>query len=340
MKAAVLRAVGQPLEIADVPVPEIAPDEVLVETRACGICRTDLHIQDGLAYVPALPHIPGHEPAGVVVAIGDRVRGLAPGDRVVPYLFVTCGRCRFCREGRDAQCLHVAGVLGVTLPGAFAEFFKAPARNLLTMPPGVPFAAAGLVSCALITAVHAYNRAQAPAEASAVVLGVGGIGQALVQLLVRGGARVAALGRGEESLAAARRYGAELALPFDNPAAVSQLREWAGDDGADRVFECVGTAATMRAAAELATRGGRVVVIGEEAEFPAVDTIRIAQRELEIVGSRNGSKQDATDTLQMLAAGRLVAPVAREIPLAGLNAALADMRAGRVHGRIVVSPGQ
>lgn len=126
MKAAVLRKLKQPLAIEEVAMPAIGPDDVLVETHACGICRTDLHIQDGLAYVPKLPHILGHEPAGVVASVGSRVRDIQVGQRVVPHLFVTCGRCANCRAGRDAQCLHSGGVLGVTLPGAFAEYFAAP----------------------------------------------------------------------------------------------------------------------------------------------------------------------------------------------------------------------
>ncbi len=91
MQAATLTEIGHPLQIVDVPIPEIGPGEVLVETRTCGICRTDLHIQDGLAYVPRLPHIPGHEPAGVVARVGSDVTDFEVGQRVVPHLFVRSG---------------------------------------------------------------------------------------------------------------------------------------------------------------------------------------------------------------------------------------------------------
>ena len=101
MKAAVLTEIGKPLVITDVPRPQILPDEVLVQTHSCGICRTDVHIQDGLAYIPSLPHIPGHEPAGVVVEVGSRVTNIRPGQRVTPHLFFTCGTCHYCRSGRD-----------------------------------------------------------------------------------------------------------------------------------------------------------------------------------------------------------------------------------------------
>ena len=103
MRAAVLQKLGEPLVVADVPVPAVGPGEVLVATRTCGLCGTDLHICDGLAYVPSLPHIPGHEPAGVIAALGDGVTGWRVGQRVVPHLFVTCGHCDYCRVGRDVN---------------------------------------------------------------------------------------------------------------------------------------------------------------------------------------------------------------------------------------------
>ncbi len=336
MKAAVLQELKQPLVIEDVPVPEPGPHDVLVETRTCGICRTDLHLQDGLAYVPTLPHIPGHEPAGVVAAVGSEVTDFKVGQRVVPHLFLTCGHCSSCCAGRDAQCLHVAGVLGVTLPGAFAEYFVAPARNLLVLPEGVDFGAGGLVSCAVVTAVHAYRRARVRPGDTAVVMGAGGIGLILVQILKAAGARVAVVSRSQQALCIAAEYDADLMLPADTPDVVDRVAEFTFGQGAACVFECVGTAATMGTAAELAARGGQIIVIGEEPEFPAVDTIRIAQRELEIIGSRNGSRQDAADALDMLAVGAMRPPILRHVPLEQINEALDFMRSGQAHGRIVV----
>jgi propanol-preferring alcohol dehydrogenase len=337
MKAAVLHELKQPLEIREIPRPEVGPHDVLVETHACGICRTDLHLQDGLAYVPSLPHVPGHEPAGIVAAVGSQVQGIEVGQRVVPHLFVTCGRCPNCRRGQDAQCTHLAGVLGVTLPGAFAEYFVAPAVNLLALPDAVGFEAGGLVSCAVITAVHAYRKARVGLGDVAVVLGAGGIGLLLVQILKAAGARTVVVSRSEQSLLRAAEFGADLLLPADSPDAAERVAAFSGGAGADCVFECVGSAATMRVAATLVRPLGRIVVIGEEPESPPVDTIEIAQRELEIIGSRNGSRQDAADALAMLEAGLLQVPIVRRVPLVGINDALDLMRTGQAHGRIVVT---
>lgn len=336
MKAAILTAIGRPLEITDVPRPLIGPNEVLIETRTCGICRTDVHIQDGLAYVPSLPHVPGHEPAGVVAEIGDRVSGIRVGQRVVPHLFLTCGHCHYCRTGRDAQCNDVAGIIGVTVGGGFAEFFKAPAHNLLVLPDAVDFESGGLTSCAVITAVHAYRRARIGVGDVAVVLGVGGIGQMLVQILKHAGTRVVGLSRSEQSLSLARQAGADLCVRFGESSAAEQVVDFADGAGAACVFECVGTAASMKVAASCTARGGQVIVIGEEPEFPAIDTIQIAQRELEIIGSRNGSKQDAADAIRWLAQGIIQPAVAKRLPLEEINAGLQLVREGTAHGRVVI----
>jgi D-arabinose 1-dehydrogenase-like Zn-dependent alcohol dehydrogenase len=118
--------------------------------------------------------------------------------------------------------------------------------------------------------------------------------------------------------------------------AVDQIRDFAGGEGADAVFECVGTADTMKFAARAARGGGQIVVIGEEPEFPAIDTIQIAQRELEIIGSRNGSIQDAANALELISAGIIQPPIAARFPLSELNEALQTLRSGQASGRLII----
>jgi D-arabinose 1-dehydrogenase-like Zn-dependent alcohol dehydrogenase len=337
MKAAVLTAIGKPLEIAEIPRPQIGPDDVLIETHTCGICRTDIHIQDGLAYVPSLPHVPGHEPAGIVAETGSRVEGISVGQRVVPHLFITCGQCTYCRTGRDAQCSNIGGIIGVTTGGGFAEYFKAPAANLLSLPDSVPFDIGGLTSCAVITAVHAYRRARIRNGDTVVVLGTGGIGQILVQILKHAGARVIGLSRSFRSLEQAQQAGADLCLNLSDPNLVSSVLRFSESLGATCVFECVGVAHTMKVAADCVMRGGQIVVIGEEPDFPKIDTIQIAQRELEIIGSRNGGRQDAVDAIQWMARGIILPIVSQRLPLEEVNNGLQLVRNGTAHGRVVIT---
>jgi len=337
MKAAVLPAIGQPLEICDVPLPTLGPEDVLVETHTCGICRTDIHIQDGLAYVPELPHVPGHEPAGVVAEVGERVHDIKVGQRVVPHLFLTCGACNYCRTGQDAQCSAVKGIIGVTTHGGFAEFFKAPAENLLLLPTEVPFDVGGLTSCAVVTAVHAYRRANLSVGDTALVLGTGGIGQILIQILKHASIRTMAISNSAPSLEAARSAGADLCLLTSRDAVEGAVQEFTSDRGASTVFECVGLGETMKLAGQCTARGGKIIVVGEEPEFPAIDTIQIAQRELEIKGSRNGSKQDAMDAMQWMARGIINPPIAAHLPLERINEGLEMVRNGSATGRVVIA---
>jgi len=149
--------------------------------------------------------------------------------------------------------------------------------------------------------------------------------------------RTAAVSRSAASLELATQAGAELAVTIDAPDVADRVREFSGEDGGvDCVFELVGLAGTMQAAASFVRPGGRIVVIGEEAEFPAVDTIQIAQRELQIIGSRNGGMQDARDALEMMATGAIRPHIAATHPLAEINEALDSVRRGEAHGRVVI----
>lgn len=327
MKAAVLERYNLPLVLAEVVDPIAGPGEVIVRTAGCGICRTDLHMIAGLAYRPALPHILGHEPAGRVASTGPGVTGWSIGDRVASYLFDTCGQCVACRDGSDAQCEHNKGILGVTRNGGFAELFRVRADNLLRVPPEVDLAMAGLVSCAVVTAVHATRRAVLSLGQRVAIVGAGGIGLTILQCLVHDGFEVHVVDPSE----AARRTSL-----FEGAASSSAPGDRSGEGTFDRVFDLVGTAASTGLAGRLVRRQGRIVVIGEEAEFPAIDTIALAQREIEIVGSRNGGRKDAQEALALMAQGVIRPYVADRIELDGINAALEAMRSGRVHGRIIV----
>jgi D-arabinose 1-dehydrogenase-like Zn-dependent alcohol dehydrogenase len=193
-----------------------------------------------------------------------------------------------------------------------------------------------------VTAVHAFHKSGLEANDSAVVVGAGGIGLMLVQLLARAGVRTAAISRSAESLKLAQQAGAALTFLSGADDAADRIRAMAGDDkdGADCVFELVGRAETMRIAANCTMRGGKIIVIGEEAEFPPINTIEIAQRELQIVGSRNGGMQDARDAIDFLARGVIRPLVAATYSLERINEAFEAVRSGKVHGRVVIQISQ
>jgi len=338
MRAAVLVELKKPLSIEDLPVPQISSDEVLVETKFCGICGTDLHIMEGRGYVPKLPHVLGHEPSGVVKQVGSSVRSFKPGDRVVPYLFITCGRCSYCKAGRESMCAELRGIIGVTTGGAFAQFFKAPASNLFQLPESVPFDIGALTADAVITSVHAvYDRGGLQSAKSAAVVGAGGVGQVIIQLLKNLGIPVIAVTRSEAKLAVARSMGANEAWKAGEPNIGPRSREFS-PDGIDVVFDCVGSEDSMKDSLAMVKRCGRIVVVGEEdARFPA-DSTEIAQHELEIVGSRNGSRRNMEAGLQLLAKG-VIRPVISDVfALEDANRAIERVHRG-ASGRVVLKVG-
>ena len=339
MKAAVMHEVGIPLRIEDVAVPEIGPEEVLVETRTCGICGTDLHIISGFGYVPPLPHILGHEPAGIVAAVGKKVTNLKPGDRVAPYLFFNCEHCYYCRAGRHEQCTNLKGILGVLIPGAFAEYFKVPAANLYGLPDNVAFDVGGLLADAAVTSVHAFKRSGLHLGATAVVMGTGGVGLTLVQILKAAGLRVAGVDRSDASLQLAKQMGADVVAKSGEPETAAKIKDFTHGFGALCVFDCVGKSQTIREGADYVMKCGRIVVIGEERDDVSINTTEIAQRELEIIGSRNGTRQDMLEAIDLLAAGIVKPPIARHFPLDEINDAFAFLRKGTL-GRVIIEVGK
>jgi propanol-preferring alcohol dehydrogenase len=281
----------------------------------------------GTAYRPALPHVLGHEPAGTIALLGFGVDGLAVGERVVPYLFDYCGHCDACAQRDEAQCENSPAVLGVTRNGAFAEYFLARADNLLRVPENLSLSEAGLVSCAAITAIRAIRRAEVVDGERVGVIGAGGIGLLILQILVARQIEVVVFDSSEE----ARR----LALGEAAAAAYSPDASPRGL-ALERVFDLVGTSRSTALAAAVLTRRGRIVIIGEEPEFLAIDSTAIAQREIEIVGSRNGAKSDAREAMRLMSAGIVRPRIDRHISLSDINVGFDVLRRGEARGRIIV----
>ncbi|MDD9937048.1 MAG: alcohol dehydrogenase catalytic domain-containing protein, partial [Myxococcales bacterium] len=208
MRAMVLEAAGGPLRLRELPIPEPGPGQVRLRVRACGICRTDLHILDGELEHPALPLVPGHQVVGHVDALGDGVGALAPGQRVgVPWLGWTCGHCAFCSAGRENLCPD-ARFTGYLLDGGFAEYTVADARYCFPLPEGYPDLEVAPLLCAGLIGYRALRM-----TGDAKRLGLYGIGAAahiILQVAVHQGREVYAFTREGDTAgqAFARQLGA------------------------------------------------------------------------------------------------------------------------------------
>jgi propanol-preferring alcohol dehydrogenase len=321
----VLERQREPLRLAELPEPEFAAGQVLLDVRACGVCRTDLHILDGDLTEPKLPLVPGHQIVGVVREVGDGVERFAPGDRVgVPWLGWTDGECRYCRSGRENLCDN-ARFTGYDLDGGYAEVAAADARFCFSIPDGYPDTQAAPLLCA---GLIGYRALRLVGEAERVgFYGFGAAAHILCQVAVHEGRRVFAFTRGEdtETQAFARQLGAEWAGSSDE-APPEEL------DGAI-VFAPVG--ALMTAALRVSAKGARIISAGiHMSDIPSFPYDELwGERTLGSVA--NLTRQDGEEFIA-LAPQIPVHTETTVYPLDQANQALDDLRAGRFRGAAVL----
>jgi propanol-preferring alcohol dehydrogenase len=326
MRAMLLDAPGRPLRPASVPVPSPGPGELLLRVRACGICRTDLHVADGELPGPKLPLVLGHEIVAEVTSVGAGVDRFGKGDRVgVPWLGWTCGECRFCRAQRENLCDR-ARFTGYQIDGGFAEYTVADARFCFRLPPAYGDAEAAPLLCAGLIG-HRALRSAGDAE----LLGLYGFGAAahiVAQVARHEGRRVFAFTRpgDAEGQAFARELGAEWAGSSSQPAPEPL--------DAAIIFAPVG--ALVPAALRAVAKAGTVVCAGIHMSPIPSFPYEILWGEREVRSVANLSRQDGEEFLRL--AGRIPLRIAAEpLPLERANDGLDRLRSGRVRGAAVLS---
>jgi propanol-preferring alcohol dehydrogenase len=341
----VLERFGEPLQLKEVAIPKLGPDDVLVKVAACGLCGSDLEISAGKLKGPQVPLIMGHEPAGTVAAVGSNVTHLNEGQHVVVALYVTCGQCDYCRTNQDNLCVNLVGRPGFELDGAFAEYFKVPARNLFPIFPSVPLEQVAAMSDAVATSWHAVRRqANVQPGQTAVIVGVGGLGIHAVQACRLSGARTVAVDIVPEKLEMARRFGADLALSVttvngNEEEVYARIAEFTGGLGADAVLDFVARPESVTLGLRVLKRGGVLTLIGLAPDDPfTVDTVDLVLSEKRIVGSRTSSKQDLVEAIRLVEQGKITPVVGCRYKLEDVNEALDALRRGEAIGRMVVVP--
>jgi propanol-preferring alcohol dehydrogenase len=334
MKAAVVRAFGQPLVIEDVPVPTPGPGEVLVKVMACGVCHTDLHAARGDWPVkPRAPFIPGHEGVGTVVALGAGAKGVREGDRVgVPWLHTACGYCPHCRTGWETLCGSQQNT-GYSVNGGFAEYVLADPAYVGHLPAALEFGPAAPVLCAGVTVYKGLKETEARPGEWVAVSGIGGLGHMAVQYAKAMGLHVAAVDVHPEKLDFARRLGADLAVDARAPDAVEDLqRRTGGMHGV--LVTAVSTGAFDQAFGMLRARGTMSLVglpPGRMA-LPIFDTVL---KRITVRGSIVGTRQDLEEALAFAAEGQVAAEFTWG-RLEEINAIFDRMAQGGIEGRVVL----
>jgi alcohol dehydrogenase len=337
-----MRAFSEPPQVEDVPDPEPAPDGVVVEVRATGVCRSDWHGWMGHDPAIALPHVPGHELAGVVAAAGPQVQAFAPGDRVTVPFCCGCGRCEPCRHGHTQICDQDYQP-GFTAWGSFAELVALPRAdlNLVRLPDELDFVAAASLGCRFMTAFAAVTEHGRVAAGDWVAVhGCGGVGLSALMIATALGAAVVAVDVDEETLALARALGAAHTVDARSGDTAAAIAELTGG-GAHVSLDALGSAATCASSIRCLRKRGRHVQVGlmlEDDRDAAIPMDRVIAYELELRGV-HGMAVGRYDALLRLVTSGAVDParlIGRTISLDEAGDELAAMGAFAQRGVSVI----
>lgn len=360
VKAAVCREFGQPLTIEELVLDPPGPGEVRVDIKACAICASDLHAMDG-SWGGSLPAVHGHEASGVVAELGDGVDGVAVGDRVIVSLLRTCHECRSCRSGVSHLC-EAKGAFPIAIEsrihtedgtdvdqgvyvGAFAEGVVVHASQVIGVPDDVPFEAAALLACGVITgAGAAINTARVTSGSSVVVIGAGGVGLNSIQgSALCGASTIVAADVADAKLADATEFGATHTVRVNVGDPIETVLSLTEGRGADFVLVTVGSTAAIEQALTFARPGGTVVVAGmtKVGDHARVETSGFASSEKRLIGSNMGSSDLQRDVPPLIAhylAGRLKLDelVTGRYALDDINEAIASTAAGTARRNVII----
>ena len=335
MTAAVYRRPGE-LDVTEVPLPELGPDDALVEVAYCGVCGTDLHmVLDGWGTPDT---ILGHEWSGRVAAAGAEAR-IDEGAAVIGRGWVECGRCRHCRAGQPGLCTKrpLAGI-DDGHSGAFARYVVTDHRNLTAVPEGVGLREAAYAE-PLAVAMHAVTQGCYVPGGKAMVFGCGPIGAAVVAVLIARGGDVTVVEPSEPRQELARRLGATVRSTdeLETPGHPGQVPS----DAVGWVFETSGARQAAQAGLTQLAGGGTMVIVGIGMDYPRLDTSRMILNELVVTGAYEYDPDGLIAALDLIASGALPMDVLLEPDPVGLDGILETMgrlRSGEVAGKVLVQP--
>jgi L-iditol 2-dehydrogenase len=296
------------LEVTDMPLPAVGPEEVLVRVETCGICGSDVHGYDGSSGRRIPPIVMGHEAAGTVESAGSDVRGFAAGDRVTFDSTVYCGACPFCASG-DVNLCDNRQVIGVSCGdyrrhGAFAEFVVVPQRILYPLPASISFAEAAMLE-AVSVALHAVRVSEAKGGETALVIGAGMIGLLTLQAARAAGcAQVFVSDVDATRLSLANQVGADRTLHASGGELLTEIHKLTGGRGVDIVYEAVGRNETVASAIDCARKGGTVTLVGNITPEVMLPLQKVVSRQIRLQGSC-ASSGEYPQAIELIASGKI-----------------------------------
>jgi len=343
MNAARLHAYHEALKLEQVDEPKATgPLDVVVRIGAAGLCRTDLHIQEGQWAENSgvqLPYTPGHENAGWIHEVGPAVSNVEVGDTVIVHPYITCGLCRPCRAGDDMHCVN-GSFPGIDRDGGFADLLLTSARSVVKLDPSLQPKDIAALADAGLTAIHAVKKA-IPVLGSgtrAVVIGAGGLGHIGIQCLkALTATEIVVVDPSEPALELARELGADHTVRVEAGGShVDAVKELTDGAGAEAIIDFVGEKGGIEDGIAMVQDGGFYYVIGY-GENVNVPTIDIISREISFIGNLVGTYVDLEDLMTLTAQGKVTLHTST-YPLDAINDAMNDLDNGRLQGRGILVP--
>ena len=333
MKAAQISKSGGDFEIVEREIPKPGPGQVRIKVRACGVCHSDMFTKEGAWPGIQYPRVPGHEVAGIIDELGAAVSGWRAGQRVgVGWHGGHDGTCLSCRRGDFRNCQNMK-VAGISYDGGYQQYMVAPLEALTAMPEGLNDVEAAPLLCAGITTYNALRNSGAMPGDLVAVLGVGGLGHLGIQFANKFGYKVAAVGRGPESAALAKKLGASVYIDSKTTKAADELQKLGGAQ------LILATAPSSKAMSELIDGlgpNGKLMVVGVAAEPIEVTPIQLVNGSRTIQGWASGTPADAEDTLRFAELSG-VRPMIETYPLEKAAEAYARMMSGKAQFRVVLT---
>lgn len=346
MKAQAMTAFGTPLTPMELELAKAGPGEAIVRISRAGLCHSDLHIHDGYfdfgdvkqPVAMTMPAVLGHEIEGEVANLGAGVGGPAPGTRVAVYPWLGCNACETCRAGDQQLCIALPRrALGVAQWGGMAEYVHVPFADALIpigdLAPGL----GALAMCSGLTAYSALKKIGAPpADHPVMIIGMGGVGlmaMALAKSVLPN--PIVAVDIDAAKREAALKYGAVAAI---EPSAETWKAAAAKYGPAAAAIDFVGAPATFAFGTASLKRGGKYIIVGLFGGKASLPLASLPLKPFSIIGSYVGRLDEARELIALMRRGAVPAPPMHERPLAEANAAIEDLRAGKVLGRVVLKP--
>jgi L-iditol 2-dehydrogenase len=339
MKAAVWHG-GKDVRIEELPDPKVNIDEVLVRVRSAGICGSDAHAFEGKSKRRVPPLILGHEFAGVVADVGTGVLDFQNGDRVVVEPIISCGACEPCSNGRTNICLEIR-LIGLHIPGAFAEYIAVPASKCYKLPDSVSFDEATLVE-PLSVATHAVNMTPTRVGDNLLVIGSGVVGLLVLQVARhRVGGNVFVSDLIDHKLDLAKRLGANEVIHSAREDVTKRVGELTKGKGVDAVIEAVGVQDTLQQALTVVKRGGDVTITGLLEQMIQVDIMKLVTNEITIRGDYCYTSAEFKASLDLVATGtvQLKPLITHSFPLTDIAKAVDVLTEGKEeHIKVLLRP--